>query len=68
MSGVSITVNGRRRTVAAPADTPLLWVLRESLGLTGPVVAPALANAVFAATGVRRRRLPLVARTLTVSL
>jgi isoquinoline 1-oxidoreductase subunit beta len=32
-----------------------------------PVVAPALANAVFAATGVRRRRLPLVARTTTDS-
>jgi len=35
MSELSITVNGRRRTVAAPHDTPLLWVLRESLGLTG---------------------------------
>jgi aerobic-type carbon monoxide dehydrogenase small subunit (CoxS/CutS family) len=35
MSELSITVNGRRRTVAAAHDTPLLWVLRESLGLTG---------------------------------
>jgi isoquinoline 1-oxidoreductase subunit alpha len=35
MSEVSITVNGRRRKIAAPPDTPLLWVLRESLGLTG---------------------------------
>src|SRR5262245_14549367 len=32
-----------------------------------PVVAPALANAVFAAAGVRRRRLPLVAPTTTDS-
>jgi isoquinoline 1-oxidoreductase subunit beta len=32
-----------------------------------PVVAPALANAVFAATRVRRRRLPLVTRTTTDS-
>jgi isoquinoline 1-oxidoreductase beta subunit len=32
-----------------------------------PVVAPALANAVFAATGVRRRRLPLVAQKKTDS-
>ncbi len=28
-------MNGRRQTVDAAADTPLLWVLRESLGLTG---------------------------------
>jgi isoquinoline 1-oxidoreductase alpha subunit len=28
-------VNGERRTVEAPADTPLLWVLRDDLALTG---------------------------------
>ncbi len=31
----TLQVNGRRQTVDAAADTPLLWVLRESLGLTG---------------------------------
>lgn len=31
----SIRVNGRTRAVAAAADTPLLWVLREDLALTG---------------------------------
>jgi aerobic-type carbon monoxide dehydrogenase small subunit (CoxS/CutS family) len=30
-----VNVNGRRRTVDAAPDTPLLWVLRENLGLTG---------------------------------
>ena len=30
-----LTVNGRRNTVDAAPDTPLLWVLRENLGLTG---------------------------------
>jgi aerobic-type carbon monoxide dehydrogenase small subunit (CoxS/CutS family) len=30
-----LTVNGRRRTVDVPPDTPLLWVLRETLSLTG---------------------------------
>ena len=30
-----LTVNGRKHDVAASADTPLLWVLRDSLGLTG---------------------------------
>jgi isoquinoline 1-oxidoreductase alpha subunit len=32
---VTLTVNGERRTVLAAADTPLLWVLREELKLTG---------------------------------
>lgn len=30
-----MTVNGRAVQVAADPDTPLLWVLREDLGLTG---------------------------------
>jgi isoquinoline 1-oxidoreductase subunit alpha len=30
-----VTVNGRAVQVAADPDTPLLWVLREELGLTG---------------------------------
>ena len=30
-----ITVNGRPTTVDVPGDTPLLWVLREVLNLTG---------------------------------
>lgn len=32
---VSLTVNGVRRTVDVEPDTPLLWVLRDTLGLTG---------------------------------
>ena len=31
----TFTVNGRAVTVAAEPDKPLLWVLREDLGLTG---------------------------------
>jgi isoquinoline 1-oxidoreductase alpha subunit len=31
----TVNINGKRRTVDADADTPLLWVLRDSLGLTG---------------------------------
>ncbi len=30
-----LNVNGAARTFEAEADTPLLWVLREQLGLTG---------------------------------
>ena len=32
---VALTVNGKRQVVTAVADTPLLWVLREQLKLTG---------------------------------
>ena len=32
---VTITVNGKRHTVAATDDTPLLYVLRNELNLTG---------------------------------
>lgn len=35
MPTISFDVNGLNRTVEAPMDTPLLWVLREDLGLTG---------------------------------
>ena len=31
-----IEVNGARHSVAAAPDTPLLYVLRNHLGLTGP--------------------------------
>ena len=31
----TLTVNGRRHSVTALPDTPLLWVLREDLKLTG---------------------------------
>ncbi len=32
---VEIVVNGVTRKVDVPEDTPLLWVLRDTLGLTG---------------------------------
>ncbi|MDX1674505.1 MAG: (2Fe-2S)-binding protein [Longimicrobiales bacterium] len=32
---VTFTVNGERRTVEVPEDTPLLWVLRDTLQLKG---------------------------------
>lgn len=31
----TLKINGTTRTVDADGDTPLLWVLRETLGLTG---------------------------------
>ena len=35
MPDLKLTVNGKPRTVSAAADTPLLWVLRDELALTG---------------------------------
>lgn len=35
MASYSLTVNGEKRTVDVSPDTPLLWVLRDSLGLLG---------------------------------
>jgi isoquinoline 1-oxidoreductase alpha subunit len=35
MAAISLTVNGKTATVEAEPDTPLLWVVREHLKLTG---------------------------------
>ncbi len=35
MAVLTLTVNGARRRVDLPGDTPLLWALRDTLGLTG---------------------------------
>ena len=35
MTKTALTINGKRRVVTAHPDTPLLWVLREHLKLTG---------------------------------
>jgi isoquinoline 1-oxidoreductase subunit alpha len=32
---ITITVNGEHHDVDVPADMPLLWVIRDELGLTG---------------------------------
>jgi isoquinoline 1-oxidoreductase alpha subunit len=36
MPRFTMTVNGKAVSVEAPADLPLLWVLRDKLGITGP--------------------------------
>ena len=35
MAAISLSVNGASHSVDVTPDTPLLWVLRDSLGLTG---------------------------------
>jgi aerobic-type carbon monoxide dehydrogenase small subunit (CoxS/CutS family) len=32
---ISLTINGKQQSVDVPDDTPLLWVLRDTLSLTG---------------------------------
>src|SRR6516165_9776604 len=41
---VTTTVNGVRRELQAPADTPLLYVLRNDLELSGPQFGCGLAQ------------------------
>ena len=35
MPAYNLKINGQSHTVSVAADTPLLWVLRDTLGLTG---------------------------------
>jgi isoquinoline 1-oxidoreductase alpha subunit len=35
MTALTLTVNGQTRTLEAQDDTPLLWALRDNLGLIG---------------------------------
>jgi aerobic-type carbon monoxide dehydrogenase small subunit (CoxS/CutS family) len=35
MPSITLIVNGKKQTVEVAAETPLLWVLRDTLGLTG---------------------------------
>jgi isoquinoline 1-oxidoreductase alpha subunit len=35
MAAIALTINGKAATVEAEPDTPLLWVVREHLKLTG---------------------------------
>ena len=41
---ITLNVNGARREVQAPADTPLLYVLRNDLQLIGPQFGCGLAQ------------------------
>src|SRR5260221_13825032 len=35
LMATTLTINGERKSFEAPADMPLLWVLRDVLGMTG---------------------------------
>jgi isoquinoline 1-oxidoreductase subunit alpha len=35
MASITLRINGRDRSVSVPPETPLLWVLRDTLQLTG---------------------------------
>jgi aerobic-type carbon monoxide dehydrogenase small subunit (CoxS/CutS family) len=35
MPNISFTVNGRSRTIDVPEDMPILWAIRDVIGLTG---------------------------------
>ncbi len=49
---ITLTVNGQSRTLDIDPDTPLLWAIRETLGLTGTKFGCGIA----AVRGVHRAR------------
>ncbi len=44
MASIMLTVNGRKHQVNVEPDTPVLWVLRDTLGLTGTKYACGIAQ------------------------
>jgi isoquinoline 1-oxidoreductase alpha subunit len=76
---IQFHLNGKPQTVEVNPDMPLLWVLRDTMGLIGTKFGCGMAlcgactvhidgeatrsNAIFAATGKRIRRLPIRATT-----
>jgi isoquinoline 1-oxidoreductase alpha subunit len=40
MAVVKFTLNGKAQTVEVPPAMPLLWVLRDTLGMTGTKPVP----------------------------
>lgn len=64
MAKISLTVNGRSTSVDADPDVPLLYILRESLGLQGPKFGCGLAqcgacSVIVDGTAVRSCRTPV---------
>jgi aerobic-type carbon monoxide dehydrogenase small subunit (CoxS/CutS family) len=64
----TLSVNGKSRQVDADADTPLLWVLRDELGLTGTKYGCGIAQCgacTVHVDGVAMRSCSIPAATLT---
>ena len=55
MAAVRFTLNGKAQTVDVPPAMPLLWVLRDTLGMTGTKFGcgMSLAPAPYTSTGSR---------------
>ncbi len=56
----TLRINNATQTVTAPDDMPLLWVLRDILGMTGTGSAAASRNAAPACGAYRRQARALV--------
>jgi len=48
---ISLSINGKTRKVDAAPDTPLLWVLRDSLRLTGTKFGCGIAQCGYCQSG-----------------
>ena len=49
-----LNINGQNRDVQVAADTPLLWVIREQLGLTGTKYGCGVAQCGYCQSGQAR--------------
>ena len=56
----TINVNGTPHTVDVEADTPLLWVLRDSLNLKGSKFGCGMGLCGCCTVHIKRHRYPLV--------
>ena len=57
MANVAFTLNGKPQTVDADPQTPLLWVIRDTIGLTGTKFGCGISH-VRRLHRARRRRRP----------
>ncbi len=68
---ITFTLNGQSRTVDVAGEMPLLWVLRDTLGMTGTKLAAAwrcAAHARCTSTGRRRGPAPHLHRPSAAKL
>jgi hypothetical protein len=57
---LTITVNGQERSVDVEPETPLLWVLRDTLGLTGTKFGCGIAECGACTVHLNGNRRPLL--------
>ena len=60
---ITFAINGRETLSDQPSDTPLLWVIRDELGLTGTKFGCGMAQCGYCQSGQIMAAAALLART-----